>query len=27
LLIGGDELTSSLLPGFMMDINEIFEEN
>ena len=27
LLIGGDELTSSVLPGFMMDISEIFEEN
>jgi|SRR6185312_14472328 len=27
LLIGGDGLTSVALPGFVMDINEIFEEN
>jgi len=27
LMIGGDELTSDVLPGFIMDINEIFEEN
>ncbi|MDR3695233.1 Uma2 family endonuclease [Mucilaginibacter sp.] len=27
LLIAGDELTSNVLPGFSMDINEIFEEN
>jgi len=27
LLIGGDELTSNVLPGFSIDINEIFEEN
>jgi Uma2 family endonuclease len=27
LLIAGDELTSNVLPGFLMDINEIFEEN
>jgi len=27
LLIGGDELTSGILPGFIMDLNEIFEEN
>jgi Uma2 family endonuclease len=27
LLAGGDELTSGILPGFAMDLNEIFEEN
>ena len=27
LMVGGDELTSSVLPGFVMDLNEIFEEN
>jgi len=27
LLIGGDELTSDALPGFILDLNEIFEEN
>jgi hypothetical protein len=27
LLIGGDEVTSAILPGFAMDLNEIFEEN
>ena len=27
LLVGGDELTSTALPGFILDLNEIFEEN
>jgi Uma2 family endonuclease len=27
LLIGGDEVTSGILPGFAMDLKEIFEEN
>ena len=27
LLVGGDELTSVVLPGFILDLNEIFEEN
>jgi Uma2 family endonuclease len=27
LLVGGDELTSTVLPGFSLDLNEIFEEN
>lgn len=27
LLVGGDELTSAVLPGFVLDLNEIFEEN
>jgi len=27
LLVGGDELTSAVLPGFALDLNEIFEEN
>jgi Uma2 family endonuclease len=27
LLVGGDEVTSEILPGFVLDLNEIFEEN
>lgn len=27
LLIAGDEVTSRVLPGFILDLNEIFEEN
>lgn len=27
LLIGGDQVTSTVLPGFNLDLNEIFEEN
>jgi Uma2 family endonuclease len=27
LMIGGDEITSLVLPGFSMDLDEVFEEN
>ena len=27
LLIGGDKVTSGILPGFVLDLNDIFEEN
>jgi Uma2 family endonuclease len=27
LLVGGDEVTSEILPGFILDLNEVFEGN